>query len=339
MRLQATQHTTTAGQARSAIAQHLAQRRIPHGAPPLMLGARLAFAVLVQGGVAALLRGKGRPDPLHQAARWWMVDGTLVDLACLLTLDQLVDREGLTLSDLLGRERAPLGRDLLESLGALAALAPTAALSAMLQRPFYGSAALPPQVAAAKTPPLAGAYSVVAWPVLWAFAEELTYLGYTLPRLEAQTGSTRVAGALVSLAWAGQHVAMPLLRDPRYLVARPLTALPITAATTTYFLLRGRRLAPLILAHWALGAGRRNGAHRCAGGSPQLKRVSSLSRRWSNGVGSVWAECAFFVARHGALPHTGDVRATRWNRACVDETRGDRRSCGAPRSETGVRQE
>jgi membrane protease YdiL (CAAX protease family) len=101
---------------------------------------------------------------------------------------------------------------------------------------------------------MASAYSVLVWPVLWAAAEEATYLGYTLPRLEALTGSTPASVALVSAVWALQHEALPLLPDGRYLVYRPLTALPVTFTTTLLYLLRGRRLPPLMVAHWASDA-------------------------------------------------------------------------------------
>jgi membrane protease YdiL (CAAX protease family) len=95
---------------------------------------------------------------------------------------------------------------------------------------------------------------VLVWPVIWAAGEEATYVGYTLPRLEALTGSTAVSGALVSAVWALQHESLPLLPDGRYLVYRPLSALPVTLTTTLLYLLRGRRLLPLMVAHWAADA-------------------------------------------------------------------------------------
>ncbi len=96
--------------------------------------------------------------------------------------------------------------------------------------------------------------SVLVWPVIWSMIEEATYLGYTLPRLEALTGNTAVSAALVSTVWALQHEALPLLPDGRYLVYRPLSALPVTLTTTLLYLLRGRRLPPLIVVHWASDA-------------------------------------------------------------------------------------
>jgi membrane protease YdiL (CAAX protease family) len=102
-------------------------------------------------------------------------------------------------------------------------------------------------------PRWATAYSVAFWPLVWAMTEETTYLGYILPRLARRTGHRWPSVAIVSLAWAVQHVALPLLPDRRYLLARVLSALPITATTTAQFVLLGQ-LPPLMVAHWLADA-------------------------------------------------------------------------------------
>lgn len=246
---------STRADSREAILMRLRDGSIPPAAPSMMLGARFGFALAAQGLVAVLFRLRRHTDPWDEAARWWMVDGTLVDLGSLVALSWLTRREGLRLRDLLGSEPVSIGCIVRESLGALAVLAPAVALSSALQRLFYGPKSVPPQVSVARLPTWASIYSIAIWPALWGLAEELTFLGYALPRLEAQTGGTGAAAALVAVAWAGQHVAMPLLFSGRYLVARVLTALPVTSAMTLYFLLRGRRLLPLVVAHWASDAG------------------------------------------------------------------------------------
>ena len=228
---------------------------IPWWAPVLMLAARPLFAFATQLAVAAGFRLKRHPKPLRQTGRWWMVSGTLIDLLSLGTLTWLTRREGMRFADLLGVQRNRLGRDMVLALGDLVALTPAVGISAALTRLFYGPSGQPPQVAVARgLPRAASAYSVLVWPVIWAAAEEATYLGYTLPRLEALTGNTPVSVALVSSVWALQHVALPLLPDGRYLVYQPLSALPVTFTTTLLYLLRGRRLPPLMVAHWASDA-------------------------------------------------------------------------------------
>ena len=91
---------------------------------------------------------------------------------------------------------------------------------------------------------------MLVWPALWAPAEELTYLGYALPRLEAWIGRGPAA-AVVSLVWAAQHLALPFIPDGRYLLSRMLTALTVTGSMTAGYLraveipiLQGRDFTP-----------------------------------------------------------------------------------------------
>ena len=229
--------------------------RVPWWAPILMLAARPAFALATQLVVAGGFRLRRHPMPLRAAARWWMPSGTLIDLMCLGVLKWLTRREGIRFVDLLGVRRGRLGRDLVRALGDIAALIPGVGISSLLTRLFYGPSQLPPQVAVTRgLPTAASAYSVLVWPVIWSTTEEATYLGYALPRLEALTGNTSVSVVLVSTVWALQHMALPLLPDRRYLVYRTLSTLPITLTTPLLYLLQGRRLPSLIVAHWASDA-------------------------------------------------------------------------------------
>jgi hypothetical protein len=220
--------------------------------PVVMLAARPLFALVTQLLVATGFRLRSHEKPLREAGRWWMVSGTLIDLLSLGSLSWLTGREGIHLTDLFNMKREQMRHDLVLALGDLAAMAPTVGISAGLTRLFYGPAGQPPQVTVARNlPVVASAYSMFAWPVMWSAAEEASYLGYTLPRLEALTGNTAASAGLVSVVWALQHEALPLIPDGRYLVYRFLSALPITFTTTLLYLLRGRRLLPLIVAHWA----------------------------------------------------------------------------------------
>lgn len=233
-------------------AQAWGTKRVPWWAPVLMLVARPVFALVTQLAVAAGFRLQGQRKPLREAGRWWMVSGTLIDLLSLGTLRWLTRREGIRMADLFNIRREQLRHDLVLALGDLVVMAPAVGISAALTRLFYGSSGQPPQVVVARNLPVAASlYSVLAWPVIWSMSEEATYLGYTLPRLEALTGNTAASAGLVSVVWALQHESLPLLPDGRYLVYRFLSALPVTFTTTQLYLLHGRRLLPLIAAHWA----------------------------------------------------------------------------------------
>src|SRR4029453_14621112 len=81
--------------------------------PALMLFARTACAVGAQAVVAAVFALRGSPTPWHDSEPWLPVYGTLIDAGCLALLWRLTRREGIGLFDLVGFERARLGRDTL----------------------------------------------------------------------------------------------------------------------------------------------------------------------------------------------------------------------------------
>jgi uncharacterized protein len=220
--------------------------------PLMMLGARIGFAVVAQAAVAWAFFLRGESTPWLSAAPWWTGYGTLIDLGCLLALTYWMRRERLRMSDLVGMQPPGLGRDFLIGLAYAALILPFAMLGGFLGTTLiYGSAPGPMPIGPL---PLGGAlYSFLIWPVVWAITEEVTYLGYALPRLERLTGSTWIAVLMVVFFWSIQHCAMPLRFDPRFLLWRAATAFPVVAVLSLIFI-RTRRLLPLIVAHWTADA-------------------------------------------------------------------------------------
>ncbi len=216
-------------------------------APLLMLGARPILAALMQLLTAGLLMLQGVASPWVEAGRWLTVYGTGVDLGCILILALLLRREGLRVRDLIGWTRGSALRDLGMGLGLLVLMLPLGfvggALGAWMA---YGTPQAP--VPLSQLPLWGTLYSVLVWPVLWAIMEEVTYLGYALPRLERVFGGTMVL-VLVSVCWAVQHLAMPLLPEPQFWLYRSVSALPVVLFATVVYQ-RTRRLTPLIVAHW-----------------------------------------------------------------------------------------
>jgi membrane protease YdiL (CAAX protease family) len=220
--------------------------------PLLMLGARLGFAFAVQAAVAWVFFLRGEATPWLSAAPWWTVYGTLVDIGCLLALTYWLRQERGRLSDLVGIQPARLGRDFLIGLVYAAGILPFAMLGGFLGTTLiYGSAPGPIPIGPL---PLVGAlYSFLIWPVIWAITEEVTYLGYVLPRLETLIGRTSIAFGMVVFFWSIQHCAMPLRVDMRFMLWRATTSLPVVAVLSLIFI-RTRRLPPLIVAHWTADA-------------------------------------------------------------------------------------
>jgi len=217
--------------------------------PVLLVFARLFFAVIAHALVAGLFMIKGHSTPWQAAAPWWIVSGTLIDIGCLILLVKLTRREGIRLIDLINFQRERLGRDLLLGLGLTVLFIILAMIGGMVAGPLiYGSIPVP----AIMVPlPLWGTlYSLLIWPLIWAFAEELTYQGFALPRLEVLAGKKWLAVLIVSFGWAIQHSALPLLGDWRWAVYRFASSLLIGIVLPIIFF-RTRRLLPFILAHWA----------------------------------------------------------------------------------------
>src|SRR5215510_6852173 len=79
--------------------------------PALMLFARSGFAVAAQAVTAAVFALRSSPHPWLDAAPYLPVYGTLIDAGCLALLWRLTRREGIGSFDLVGFERARIGRD------------------------------------------------------------------------------------------------------------------------------------------------------------------------------------------------------------------------------------
>jgi len=217
--------------------------------PVIIVFARLVLAILAQALVAGFYILIGHPTPWEAAAPWWIVYGTLIDIGCLVLLARLMRREGSRLFDLISFQRQRLGRDLLVGIGFIPLfiiLAVGGGITVGIL--IYGATPAP-----ATMVPLSlwgTLYSLTVWPLIWAFAEEMTYQGYALPRLEVLSGRAWLAVIIVSFGWALQHSALPLMWDWRWALYRFGSSLLIGIVLPIIYL-RTRRLLPFIIAHWA----------------------------------------------------------------------------------------
>ena len=234
---------------KAKLQERLQAGRITWAWPVMIVFARLIFAILAQTLVAGLYMLKGHPTPFQAAAPWWIVYGTLIDIGCLVLLARLARKEGIRLFDLISFQRQYLGRDLLLGVGILVLLSILGAggniITGLL---VYGATPAP----AIMVPlPLWGTlYSLLVWPIIWAIAEEMTYTGYALPRLEVLSGRAWLAVIIVTFGWALQHSALPLMLDWRWAAYRFGSSLLIGVGLSILYF-RIRRLLPLIIAHWA----------------------------------------------------------------------------------------
>ncbi|MFZ1747456.1 MAG: CPBP family glutamic-type intramembrane protease, partial [Nitrospirales bacterium] len=114
---------------------------------------------------------------------------------------------------------------------------------------YYGSE-LPPMISIVNLPPAGVLYTIIVWPILWVFTEELVYLGFLLPRLEVLTRKTWLAVTIVIVFWGAQHLAIPFLADGTYISSRVIAAFAAISLFPIAYMLFRRRLMPFIGAHY-----------------------------------------------------------------------------------------
>jgi hypothetical protein len=237
-----------------AIRSRLQLGHIPLYGPWLMLIARPAFALLTYGIALFLFQQLNIPNASVVVRNWWTVYGTLIDFGCLALLFWLTRREQIRLIDLVSFVKSKLKTDILLGLGIFVVVFPICVMGGGMLAGLiaYGSVNPElPQFTFIRTLPLLGVlYSRILWWPLWSVTEELSYNGYTLPRLKLITKSPWLSVAIVSFFWSIQHSFMPWvnLQHGLYLF---LMFVPLTIALQILYL-RVRRLTPCIIGHWLM---------------------------------------------------------------------------------------
>ncbi len=243
-----------ADSAPDAVQSRLSEGRIPRYGPMLMLCARPGAILLVQGLVYLLFLQLRVPNASVAIRNWWSVYGTLVDGCCLGLLMWLTRREGIGLRDLVGLVKGKLKTDIALGIGLFATVFPVTMFGggALAMLIAYGtlSPVFPEGTYIKTLPLLAVLYSRLVWWPIWSATEEMTYNGYALPRLIAQTKSRWLSVVIVSFFFSIQHsfLALATWREGLYMF---LTFIPLTLAMELIYL-RIRRLPPLIVAHWLM---------------------------------------------------------------------------------------
>lgn len=234
---------------------------IPSSNALLLVGTRAALWVVVQllaAGFIVLAGFADRTDALNAAAGWWMVYGSIVDLATLGVLLWLLRRSGTSYRYLLG-PRSSTWHVGLGALAILVASVPAVFFSAELTGAMFGTE-IPPMLALVDVPPVGSVFSVLVWPLLAELAEPVAYLGVVLPVLERRLGRASLAAAIVVAIWALEHAFFPILAsgggiDLTFAAYRVLSVLPFLAIWTALYYALGRRLLPLMAARWVFNAG------------------------------------------------------------------------------------
>lgn len=239
---------------RQAIENRIAEGRIPSYGPFIMVAARPVFILIAQAIALLLLKLFDVQNAAVEIRNWWSVYGTLADLGCLGLLCWLTRREGIRIWDLIGFEKKRLKADVAIGLGIILLVFPIVVFGfgqlAMLL--IYGSTspAFPEGTFIRTLPLMAVLYSRLIWWPVWSATEELTYEGYSLPRMQVITKSTPLTVLIISFFYSIQHSFLALA-DFRYGLYMFVLFVPLTISLQLIYL-RVRRLTPLILGHWLM---------------------------------------------------------------------------------------
>lgn len=213
----------------------------------IMLIARSVLAIVSQALVATIFFAN-TADGWNEAGEWWRVYGTLIDIGSIALLVWLARREGIYLFNLGSYSRKHWRRDIMIGLGLFVLVFPLAMVlpEILSSGAVYGGPAPRP----VGTMPMMGMlYSLIIWPLIWAFAEDNTYFGYLLPRLEVLTGRTWLAVFVVVFFGSFQHIFMPFTLDWQHFMYRFVASVLISIVFCLLYL-RYRRLLPLLIIHW-----------------------------------------------------------------------------------------
>jgi hypothetical protein len=220
-----------------------------------MLFARLVLFAGWQGAFVVGFAVSGSTQPLNDSAAWWLMTATLANLTNVGLLWWLVHREGRTLRSLFNFDSSTWRRDLVWVGGSLLVLVPLAIFPGpLLGTALFGNASVGTSMLFQPLPGWALIFVGVVFPLTIAFSELPTYYGYVMPGLKKMTGLVWPIVILVGTAHALQHVALPLLLDPRFMAWRFGMFLPF-ALVIAWLMSRRPSLLPYLMAvHFLLDA-------------------------------------------------------------------------------------
>jgi membrane protease YdiL (CAAX protease family) len=210
-----------------------------------MLLSRTIIGLILTALVAAIFF-RGSADPWAEAYPWWRVFSALIGLG-FVPLYFLARREGIGILDLINFSRKGWPRDVLIGLGLFVPFL-MLGMGGIMTIVVVFRYDLPTGVE--NLPLWATLFIIVIWPVIWGVSEDVTYLGYSLPRVEALAGGRKwLAVAVVWLFLSLQHVFVPFTGLAWQVVVGWYIGLLPLAVFYCWLYWRLGRLLPIIVAH------------------------------------------------------------------------------------------
>ncbi len=180
-----------------------------------MLSLRLLLFAGVQGTAFLVLRRTGADEAWNESSRYWVIYGLIVNFMIAAPVVRILRKRYFGPGTLQMFQKSALSSTLFRlPLLLILAMAPNILLSILLfGSPDGGSFFL--------FRPYTG---VLAIGILWALTQGLFelpfYILICLPRLESRIGNSSAAPIITGFFLALQHIALPLLFEPAYLLWR-----------------------------------------------------------------------------------------------------------------------
>ena len=195
--------------------------------PRIMLIARLIMFIGIQVIFALGFLWAGNNAPWESAANWWPFAVTITNLVCIVILVRLYAQGGERFWDVFRIQTDHIKTDLLALLGILIILGPVSYLpNVLLGKLLFDDPQHTLEFLVRPLPLWAAYASIILFPVTQGLAELATYFAYVMPKLQNQGMKPWMAVTLPVLFLAFQHIGVPLLFNPRYLLWRGLMFLP-----------------------------------------------------------------------------------------------------------------
>jgi len=236
---------TVSPNSQAEIQKRIAEGKISWVGPLIMLSSRTIIGLILTALVAAIFF-RDSADPWAETYPWWRVFGALIALG-LVPLYFLARREGIGILELGNFSRKGWPRDVLIGLGLFVPflLLGMGGIMTIVALFRYD---LPAGVE--HLPIWATLFILIIWPIIWGFSEDFTYLGYSLPRIEALTGGRKwLAVVVIWFFLSSQHVFVPFTGLAwQVVVGWFIGLLPLTVFYCWLYWRLGR-LLPIIVAH------------------------------------------------------------------------------------------
>lgn len=219
-----------------------------------MLFARPVLFAAWQFAFALAIAWRGAPDPWGASIAWWPWSGILTSLVILILLAWLFHSEGGNLLDLYRIDLQHIKSDLWVILGFFIIAGPIGFFpNLVFGNLFFGSVQVASKMMFLRLPVWAAASALVLFPITIALTELPTYFGYSMPRIKALSGkgwlAVCLAVGLPAIFLAAQHMALPLIFDPRFLAWRFFMFLPFALLVGAMLYWRPRLMPYLIIIH------------------------------------------------------------------------------------------